>query len=55
MKIFLSAIEGQDNVPKKIVKEYGKMKYNLMSFYAIKGRNVDNALYIRNHIFKGEF
>lgn len=49
MKIFLSAIEGQNNVPRDIVKERGKMHYNLMSFYALKGRNLDNAIYIRDN------
>ncbi len=49
MKIFLSAIEGQENVPKKIVRQYNKMKYNLMSFYAIRGRNINNAIYIRDN------
>lgn len=49
MKIFLSAIEGQNNVPREIVKKYGKMKYNLMSFFAIKGRNIENAVYIRDN------
>lgn len=49
MKIFLSAIEGQSNVPRDIVKEKGKMKYNLMSFYALKGKSLDNAVYIRDN------
>lgn len=49
MKIFLSAIEGQRNIPREIVKQYGRMKYNLMSFYAIKGKNVENANYIRDN------
>lgn len=49
MKIFLSAIEGQNNAPKEIIKKYGKMKYNLMSFFAIRGRNINNAIYIRDN------
>lgn len=49
MKIFLSAIEGQEILPKKIVQEKDKMKYNLMSFYGIKGKNVDNSIYIRDN------
>lgn len=43
MKIFLSAIEGQVELPKKIKR----MKYNLMSYYAIRGRE-DNAFFIRD-------
>ena len=43
MKIFLSAIEGQKNLPKII----GKMKYNLMSYYAIR-KNTENAEDIRD-------
>jgi hypothetical protein len=49
MKIFLSAIEGQDKLPMEIVKEKGKMHYNLMSFYGLKGRNIKNAIYIRDN------
>lgn len=43
MKVFLSAIEGQQELPKRI----RRMKYNLMSYYAIRGRE-DNAIYIRD-------
>ena len=43
MKIFLSAIEGQKNIPNII----GKMKYNLMSYYAIR-KNTANAENIRD-------
>ena len=43
MKVFLSAIEGQQEIPRKLKR----MKYNLMSYYAIRGR-VDNAFYIRD-------
>lgn len=48
MKIFLSAIEGQDQLPKLIVNKEGKMLYNLMSYYAI-GKNTTNAEYIRDN------
>ena len=44
MKIFLSAIEGQKDMHKKV----GKMKYNLMSYYAIR-RNIANAEIIRDN------
>lgn len=44
MKIFLSAIEGQKELP-RIIKN---MKYNLMSYYAIR-KNRDNAKYIRDN------
>ena len=49
MKIFLSAIENQSKIVKDIVKEYGKMHYNLMSFYGIKGKSVSTANYIRDN------
>lgn len=48
MKIFLSAIEGQKNVPKIVVKQKGKMLYNLMSYFAIRKRR-ENAVYIRDN------
>ena len=44
MKVFLSAIEGQIELPRKIKK----MKWNLMSYYAIRQR-VENAIYIRDN------
>lgn len=48
MKIFLSAIEGQEKIPRIIVKEEGKMLYNLMSYFAIR-KNTTNAEYIRDN------
>lgn len=49
MKVFLSAIEGNEFIPKEIVKQKGKMKYNLMSFYGIKGKKLNNAIFIRDN------
>lgn len=45
MKIFLSAIEGQKEIPQIFA---GKMKWNLMSYYAIR-KNTALAEYIRDN------
>lgn len=45
MKIFLSAIEGQKEIPQLFA---GKMKWNLMSYYAIR-KNTAMAEYIRDN------
>lgn len=45
MKIFLSAIEGQKEIPQIFA---GKMKWNLMSYYAIR-KNTAMAEYIRDN------
>ncbi len=44
MKIFLSAIEGNLELAKKM----GKMNYNLMSYYSIR-KNIETASYIRDN------
>ena len=44
MKVFLSALEGNLDVAKRI----GKMEYNLMSFYGIR-KNIKTAVYIRDN------
>lgn len=49
MKVFLSALESQVEVPRQIVKERKKMHYNLMSYYAIRKSNRENARYIRDN------
>lgn len=51
MKIFLSAVEGSSafNAVDEIIKSGKKLKYNLMSFYYINKKNINNAFYIRDN------
>ena len=48
MKIFLSAIETNGDIPKILVYKGIKMKYNLMSYYYIKS-NMELAEFIRDN------
>lgn len=48
MKIFLSAIEGQKKIPKLFAEKNQKMKWNLMSYFAIRKAR-DNAELIRDN------
>lgn len=50
MKIFLSALETKKDLPRFIVEKGVRMKYNLMSYYAIQKKSGEGAAeYIRDH------
>lgn len=48
MKIFLSAIEGQKRLPRLFAEKGQKMKWNLMSYFAIRKAR-ENAEFIRDN------
>lgn len=48
MKIFLSAIEGQKKIPRQFAEKGQKMKWNLMSYFAIR-KSRENAEFIRDN------
>lgn len=49
MKVFLSALEGQKELPYYLTEKGIRMKYNLMSYFAIGKGNESIATYIRDH------
>lgn len=49
MKIFLSALEQTNKTAEYLLKNKVKMKYNLMSYFYVKGKNEDLANRIRDN------